>query len=233
MSTIQDSIARVHDRIAAAAGRAGRDPADIGLVAVSKGILLDAIDEALDAGVTILGENKVQEARQKHPHIAGRAEFHMVGHLQSNKAGRAVEMFDMIQSVDSERIARALDSRAAASEKHQRVLVEVNTSGDVSKFGVDPENLISLMETLAQCPHLRVEGLMTIGPLGGGEAGARAAFETLRSLLPCLRESGLAEPDVPQLSMGMSGDFEAAIEEGATLVRVGTAIFGPRRTGRP
>jgi len=231
MSTIRDNIARVRDRITAAVLRAGRDPSEIHLVAVSKGFPLESSDEALAAGVTILGENKVQEARNKYPHLAGRAELHMVGHLQTNKAGRAIEMFDMIQSVDSDRIARALDGRAAAAGKSQRVLIEVNTSGEESKFGVGPENLDSLIETLAQCPHLRVEGLMTIGPLGGGEAGARASFALLRSFLPRLSAGGLAEPDIPQLSMGMTGDFEAAIEEGATLVRVGTAIFGSRRTG--
>ncbi len=231
MGEIRDNVRRVLERIAAAARRAGRDPAEIGLVAVSKWVAIAAIDEALEAGITILGESRVQEAREKYPHLAGRAELHLVGHLQTNKAGHAVQMFDLIHSVDSPRIAEALDIRAAAAGKHQRVLVEVNTSGEETKHGTKPDELDQLIDALKSCPHLKVEGFMTIGPLGGGEKGAREAFKLLRSFRPRLLEAGLAGADRVHLSMGMSGDFEVAIEEGATLVRVGTAIFGTRQAG--
>jgi pyridoxal phosphate enzyme (YggS family) len=228
MFSIQDSIREVRERIQRAASRAGRSTDEIALVAVTKGVPIARVREALAGGVSIIGESRVQEAREKRAEIAGPFEFHMVGHVQTNKAGPAVEMFDLIHSLDSERLARALDRRAEALGKRQRVLIEVNTSGDVSKFGVPPRDLDGLLDALQACGHLEVEGLMTIGPFGSGEAGARRSFRLLRSLVPKVQSSGLPGSQRGTLSMGMTDDFETAIEEGATMVRVGTAIFGSR-----
>jgi hypothetical protein len=228
MNSIEDRIRDVRGRIERAARRAGRGPEEIALVAVTKGVPIARVREALAAGVSIVGESRIQEAREKRAEIAGPVEFHMVGHVQTNKAGSAVEMFDLIHSVDSERLARALDRRAETLGKRQRILIEVNTSGDASKFGATPRDLDGLLDALRACGHLEVEGLMTIGPLGGGEAGARRSFRLLKSLIPRVDASGLLKSKTSALSMGMTDDFETAIEEGATMVRVGTAIFGAR-----
>jgi hypothetical protein len=213
----------------AAARGVGRDPAAIRLVAVSKTVDPALIVEAIRLGVNILGENRVQEARDKWPVIeadmrACGCEIHMVGHLQTNKSRDAVRLFDMIQSLDSERLARAVDQHAREAGKVQRVLVEVNTSGELTKFGVEPDEAQRLIKVVQTYKNLKLEGLMTIGPLTGGLEAARAAFKQLR----VLRDRAGGEALLPELSMGMTQDFDIAIEEGATMVRVGTAIFGDR-----
>lgn len=215
--------------MAQAALRSSRQPEEVQIVAVSKTFGADLMQQALRLGMAALGENRVQEAREKYPEIEAllkekNAQFHLVGHLQTNKAREAVRLFDLIQSVDSERLAHELDQRAREIGKVQRVLIEVNTSKELTKFGVEPHELMSLAKVVQSLSNLRFEGLMTIGPLTGGSGGARACFRELRNLW---HELGGRET-LPILSMGMTQDFEIAIEEGATMIRVGSAIFGTR-----
>lgn len=226
---ISTNIALLRQRISEAAFRAGRGPEQIKLVAVGKTVGTDRIVAAIDAGITLLGENRVQEARSKWPVIheklkTVKGEFHLVGHLQRNKAKEAVQLFDLIHSLDSERLALELDRRAREVGKTQRVLIEVNTSGEATKFGVKPEDAKPLIDLALKCRNLKLEGLMTVGPLYGSSIGARQCFEMLRDLQEEL--GGIRS--LPELSMGMTQDFEEAIEEGATMIRIGTAIFGAR-----
>lgn len=223
---IAANVARVRERIARAAERAGRQPEDILLVGASKLMDADRVRRAIAAGLTDIGENYVQEAAQKRAEVGADARWHMVGHLQRNKAGQAVEIFDMVQTVDSPRLARALARRAEAAGRTLEVLLQVNTSGEESKFGAAPEELEALAEAVAQLPSLRAQGLMTIGRWDPDPDSARPEFRLLRQLSERLQERD--DLDMRWLSMGMSHDFEVAIEEGANLVRVGTAIFGPR-----
>lgn len=220
VNNLTDSIARVRDRIANAAARAGRQPEEITLVAVSKTVEPERVDAAVAAGFTVFGESKIQEARAKIPLVSGRARWHLVGHLQTNKARDAVALFDLIHSVDSVKLAIELDQCAARAGKTQPVLLEVNVSGEASKFGLKPEDLDGALEQIRQLSRLEVRGLMTIASFTEDAAKVRAEFQRLRALRDRL---GLRE-----LSMGMTHDFELAIEEGATMVRVGTAIFGER-----
>jgi PLP dependent protein len=228
-SPVSVNLDKVRERIAQAARRSGCQAGAIKLAAVSKTVEVDLMLAAIRSGVRILAENRVQEARDKWPHISEEmtrngCEFHLVGHLQTNKSREAVRLFDLIQSVDSERLARALDQHAGEIGKTQRVLVEVNTSQELTKFGIEPENAGRLIQVVRSLKNLKLEGLMTVGPLRGGVEASRAAFRTLREL----RHLSEGTEFLPELSMGMSGDFEIAIEEGATLIRVGTAIFGDR-----
>jgi len=227
---IVENINTVLSRIAEASRRSGRRPEEIKLVAISKTVGTEQMLEAIGAGIRALGENRVQEARSKWPIIAHQmtsrgCEFHLVGHLQRNKAKEAVRLFDLIHSLDSERLALEINKRAGEISKIQRVLIEVNTSGEASKFGIQPEEAENLINFVETCPNLKLEGLMTVGPLYGGSVGARQSFQTLRKL----RDDCGGEERLPDLSMGMTQDFEEAIEEGATMIRVGTAIFGARR----
>ena len=210
-----ERLAEVRARIRAAAERVGRDPATVRLIGASKTVEAARLESFVAAGLVDLGENRVQEAEAKAG-LAG-VTWHLIGHLQSNKARKAVALFEWIHSVDSPRLADALDRIAGELGRRPRVLVEVNTSGEASKHGVRPDDARGLVDYVRGLPHLSLEGLMTIGPL---EGDPRGAFRTLRGLR---EESALNE-----LSMGMSGDFEVAIEEGATMVRVGTALFGRR-----
>ena len=223
-------IAAVRARAASACVRAGRDPATVTLLGASKGVAAERLREAAAAGLTRFGENRVQEARPKIEALAGGEppiEWHLIGHLQSNKAKPAAASFDWVHSVDSGALARELDRRAAEAGRRLVVLAEVNTSGEASKYGVPPDGAGPLIETLLACSALEPRGLMTVGPLTVDPDRARRAF---RDLADTLREVRRQFPGarLDQLSMGMSGDFEIAIEEGATIVRVGTALFGPR-----
>jgi pyridoxal phosphate enzyme (YggS family) len=227
MSTIADNVRAVLERIYAAAERSGRNPDAITLVAAAKTRGPTQIRAAVEAGVRVIGENRVQEAEPKINELGDvGCAWHMVGHLQRNKAGKAVQLFDMIQSLDSRRLADELHKKAASAGKIMPSLLEVNTSGEDTKFGVGTEEVEEFAGYVTTHNNLRVEGLMTIGPLGGGAAATAEAFATLR---------GLYEKIAPSfggafrwLSMGMTDDFELAIEEGANMVRVGRAIFGPR-----
>lgn len=223
---IAANVARVRERIALAAERAGRRPEEVRLVAVSKVVGAERVREAVVAGVTDLGENYVQEAAAKREEVGEGATWHLIGHLQRNKASRAAAIFDMIQTVDSLRIAEAIGKHAEAAEKTMRVLLQVNTSGEESKYGVEPEQVGSVLEAVAAVPGLRVEGLMTIGRWDPDPERARPEFRQLATLAGSLE--GRTGAEMKWLSMGMSHDFEVAIEEGANLVRIGTGIFGPR-----
>ena len=211
-----------------AAERAGRVSGSIRLLAVTKGFPAAAVREAMALGLRDFGESRVQEADSKISEIGPGPRWHLVGHLQTNKARRAVQLFEEIHSVDSERLAEELARRAAAEERAPVCWIEVNTSGDPSKFGVPPERAPELMRAVAAMEPLRLAGLMTIGPLHGGPDGARASFRALAAL----RSQGVERGWLPRdagLSMGMSDDFEIAIEEGATVVRIGSALLGSRR----
>jgi pyridoxal phosphate enzyme (YggS family) len=219
-SDIAANVERVRERIARAAERAGRRPADVLLIGVSKTVEVERIRAAVAAGVTALGENRVQEAKAKVDALGRPAAWHLIGHLQTNKVKDALDLFDVIHSVDRLELARELDRRAAARGKVVDVLLQVNVAAEASKGGVGPDAVGESLDAIGKLAHLRVRGLMTIPPEAERPDDARPWFRRLRELA---ERHGL-----PELSMGMSGDFEVAVEEGATMVRVGTAIFGPR-----
>jgi pyridoxal phosphate enzyme (YggS family) len=227
--TIRENLEKVKERIAAACARVGRSPEEIALVAASKTVGPDRIQEAVDAGVHVVGENRVQEAAGKIAAVSGDVTWHMIGHLQRNKAARAIELFDMIQSVDSLRLARELDKRSAEAGRSMDILVEVNTSGEETKFGIVPDAAVDAVGEMSDLPHLAVRGLMTIGAFTDDEGTVRKCFSRLRGLAEEVRRAGFAGVEMKYLSMGMTSDFEPAIEEGSDMVRLGTAIFGPRQ----
>lgn len=216
---IRAGIAALEARIAAACARAGRAHADVRLVAVSKTFPAADVDHAIAAGMTDIGENKVQETRDKKPLVAGTARWHLIGHLQSNKARDAVRLFDVIQAVDSIELAEKIARAAETAGKRQDVLLQVNIGREPQKSGAAPESVVELARGMAAIPSLHLTGLMAIPPAGEAE-DMRPYFRELRAMRDDL---GLAE-----LSMGMTDDFEVAIEEGATIIRVGRAIFGSR-----
>lgn len=226
--TIAENLTAVRERIAAACERAGRPPEDVTLVGISKGFPADPIAEACAAGLRDVGENRVQEALPKIEALAARGvepRWHLVGHIQTNKAKLAAERFAILHGVDSVRLAEALNRRA---QQHLSVLLEVNVGQEASKFGFDPRELATALTAIAPLNHLDVRGLMTVAPLTDDPERTRPVFRRLREL----RDELAGRPEwagTPGwLSMGMSADFEVAIEEGATHVRIGTALFGPR-----
>ncbi|HEY7341286.1 MAG TPA: YggS family pyridoxal phosphate-dependent enzyme [Ktedonobacterales bacterium] len=225
-------IAAIRARVAAAAGRAGRAPESVSIVAVSKTMPAQAVIAAAAHGLSLFGENRVQEAREKIAAATGLTtiRWELIGHLQTNKAARAVELFARVQSVDSVRLAEALSLRAHQTGRALPVLLEVNVAGEASKSGIAPSDLVGVARAIAALPNLHVEGLMTVAPLVDDPEAVRPVFrqmhalrETLRAEVPIGVDGGW-----PELSMGMTDDFEVAIEEGATLVRIGRAIFGER-----
>lgn len=228
MSAIAQRLSEIQARIARAAERAGRSPGDIQLVAISKTRTVPEIVEAIHAGVQIIGENRVQEAAQKRPHIALPVHWHLVGHLQRNKVKKAIDLFDLIHSLDSLPLAEALDRRALERGSPVEVLVQVNTSGEPSKFGIAPCDALHFIEQMAHRKGIVVRGLMTIGLFEADMDKVRPCFERLRRLKEEVEAQGIPTIRMDVLSMGMTNDFEVAIEEGATMVRIGTAIFGPR-----
>ena len=230
--SVASNLAEVRERIAQAANHAGRQPDDVALMAVSKTHPASAILEAIAAGQRLFGENRVQEFAAKYDELkaAGIADvgFHLIGHLQSNKAAAAAELFDAVDSVDSLRLAERLNEAASRLNRRLEVLIEVNIGGEAAKSGLAPtsDELQGLLEAQPRLPGVMIRGLMTVPPFTAEAEGARPYFRQLRDLRDRLRvSSGLA---LPELSMGMSHDFEVAIEEGATCVRIGTAIFGAR-----
>ena len=229
MASIRENLEKVRERISRAAQRAGRKPEDVLLVAVSKTVPVDRIREAIEAGVPALGENRVQEAKEKI-HLLGRTRvpWHLIGHLQTNKVKDAVALFNLIQSVDRLALAEELDRRARAADKRVGVLVQVNVAGEATKSGFSPDELRHALEALSRLEGLNVRGLMAIPPEPQEPEDSRPYFKTMRTLLETARGWRIPGLDLDALSMGMSADFEIAIEEGATIVRVGTAIFGPR-----
>ena len=228
MSEIGERLARVQARIAAAAGRAGRDPASITLVAVSKTVPPDRIKEGVAGGIAILGENRVQEAREKVEALGRLAQWHLVGHLQTNKAKLAVQLFDVIHSLDSIKLARELDRHACAAGKRVPCLAEVNQGGELTKSGLTAEGVLPFLREAAGIAGLEILGLMSVPPFLESPEDVRPYFRRLRALRDEAAAAGIPGIRMDHLSMGMSHDFEVAIEEGATMVRIGTAIFGPR-----
>jgi pyridoxal phosphate enzyme (YggS family) len=230
---IRERVSAVSERIAQAAERAGRDPAEITLVAVSKTQPPEAVREAYEAGVRVFGENRVQEAEEKKAALSSLpdAQWHLVGHLQANKARKALDLFDLIHSLDGVELGQRLDRLATEGRQPYPVLVEVEMGGEATKHGIDPSAVLGVLGRLKELPHLSIQGLMCIPPPDPDTEKARGFFRRLRALRDEAVSLGVLGG--AQLSMGMSDDFEVAIEEGATLVRVGTAIFGERRALPP
>src|SRR5881296_422762 len=224
---IAENVACVREQIAQAAEKARRAVDEIELVAITKTHPAEKVREAVEGGQTLFGENRVQEARAKIPELSSNLRWHFVGHLQKNKVRQALPLFEMIHSVDSLALAQDINRIAEEDGLHPRVLIEVNVAGEGSKFGFQPDKLRAEMESLLALPRLSILGLMTIPPLADEAETSRKYFVQLRELRECLQTE--FHVDLPQLSMGMTQDFPIAVEEGATLVRVGTAIFGERR----
>jgi PLP dependent protein len=221
-----ENLRLIRQRIGAACARVNRNVAEVTLGAVSKGHPPEAVRALAEAGQALFGENKVQEAKAKIPLCPGKLRWHMIGHLQSNKCRDAVQLFDMIESVDSLALAIEINRMAEKAGKTMPILLEVNVAGESSKFGYKPQALLAELVKINALPRIEIHGLMTVPPYSPTPERSRPFFEQLRFLRgEC--EKILGAP-LPQLSMGMSGDFEIAIEEGATLIRVGTALFGPR-----
>ena len=226
MDAIAANLEEIRGRLTAAAERAGRDPASVRLVAVSKTYPAEAVAAASSTGQRIFGESRVQEARDKIPACPSGLEWHFIGHLQKNKVRQALPLFPFFHSIDSAALAGAIDRIAGETGAEAQGLLEVNVSGEESKHGFTPDELRSQFPALAKLPHLHIRGLMTMAPYSDDPEDARPVFRKLRELRDELQS--VHQHPLPELSMGMSGDFEPAIEEGATLVRVGSSIFGAR-----
>jgi PLP dependent protein len=227
---VSENLSKVLSAISDTARQAGRSPNSVSLVAVSKTHPVEVIQEAVDAGQLIFGENRVQEAQPKISALPAKLHWHLIGHLQSNKVRLALPLFELIHGVDSLELLAHIDRVAGDLGLFPRVLLQVNVAGEASKFGFAPGKLLALVEEIVKFDRVQIEGLMTIPPLAPAPEHSRRYFVTLRELRDKLATE--CRFPLPQLSMGMSNDFRVAIEEGATMVRVGTAIFGERRTGR-
>jgi pyridoxal phosphate enzyme (YggS family) len=228
VAEISENLARVRERIETAALRCGRDPLKVRLVVVSKTVVAERVRQAIEAGVKILGENYVQEAQKKIEVLGHNVAWHFIGHLQTNKAKAAVRLFDLIHSVDSVNLAQELNKQAQEQGKVLPVLLQVNLSGETTKFGTREKQISEIIEKLSAMEGLLVKGLMTMPPYFEDPEASRPYYVELRKLSESLAQQKLSRILIEELSMGMSNDFEVAVEEGATLVRIGTAIFGPR-----
>jgi hypothetical protein len=218
MSAIQENVRRILAEL----------PPGVELVAAAKTRTVEEILEAIDAGVTMIGENYVQEAQAAIAVVGGRARWHFIGHLQTNKVKKAVDLFDLIETVDSIDLAREIDKRSAAAGKTMPVLIEINSGEEGQKAGVRPDDAEALLRAAAERPHLRVEGLMTMGPFEGDPEDSRPYFKITRALFDRFKSLSISGASMTSLSMGMSHSYRVAIEEGANRVRIGTKIFGPR-----
>ncbi len=228
---VSNNLLAVQQRIEAACRRVGRDPASVTLLAVSKGQSPETVEEAARLGLDLFGENKVQEAKAKIPLCSDRLRWHMIGHLQTNKCRDAVQLFEMIESVDSLHLAAEISRWAERAARTMPVLLEVNLAGESSKFGYRPEQLLAELAQVSTLPRVEVRGLMTLAPWTPEPEKLRPVFRQLRESRQ--RCQDILGAPLPCLSMGMTGDFEVAIEEGATQVRIGTALFGERPRKRP
>ncbi len=228
MSTISDNLVYVEQRIREACKRSGRSRDEVTLIAVSKTKPVPDLEEALRCGYDVFGENKVQEIRDKSPVLPASVHWHMIGHLQANKVKYLIGTVDMIHSVDNEKLAEEIEKQAAKHDVIMDVLCEVNMAGEESKFGLTPEATPAFVRQISVLPHLRIRGLMTIAPYTEDPESNRVYFRGLRELMERINEAGIPGVQMDMLSMGMTGDYEVAIEEGATFVRVGTGIFGER-----
>jgi len=229
MISVRNNIEHIRERIAEAALRSGRNPEDVKLMAVTKTVDDERIMEAIQCGVDIIGENYVQEAKRKIEKMGHSIEWHLIGHLQSNKAKYAVRFFDMLHSVDRMGLARELDRRSAMNDRVMPVLIEVNISGEETKSGVPRGEVIPLIREVAELEHLAVRGLMTLPAWFDNPEDARPSFAGLRELRDMIVDANIPGVEMRELSMGMTDDFEVAIEEGATIVRIGRALFGERK----
>jgi pyridoxal phosphate enzyme (YggS family) len=229
MDSVAGNLAAIRERIRAACARSGRDPGDVKLVGVTKTVSLERIREGIEAGLTVLGENYVQEAVGKRAALAGFSlSWHCIGHLQTNKAKTALECFDWIETVDREALAMELKRRAEKAGIRIPVLIQVNIGSEESKSGIPPDKLGPFFKLVSGFDLLDVRGLMALPPFFDQPERARPYFRQMRELLDMLRQESLLPERLTELSMGMSGDFEVAVEEGSTLVRIGTALFGSR-----
>jgi PLP dependent protein len=227
-STVKANIERVKSAIAGAALRAGRKASDVRLMAVTKTVDDDRLMEAIGAGVDIIGESYVQEAKRKIEKMGRKIEWHMIGYLQSNKAKYAVKLFDMIHSVGRMDLAVELDRRARAQDMAMKILIEINISGEKTKSGVPYEEALQLVRDISSFDNLSIQGLMTMAPWFDNPEDARPYFAALRELRDRIVDENINRAEMRELSMGMSGDYEVAVEEGATIVRIGRSIFGER-----
>ena len=225
---IRENVQFARNKIAEACRRSGRKSEEIELVAITKTVDVELINEAIEAGIRVVGENRVQEAWRKFQEVGEKVHWHMVGHLQTNKVKRVLQFADMIHSVDSVYLAREIQTQAKKLERTIEILIQVNTSGEESKFGLEPEATIGAIEEVSTLPNLKIEGLMTIGAFLPNPEDVRPCFKLLHDLKDRVNERGITSVEIGTLSMGMTNDYEIAIEEGSTMVRVGTAIFGER-----
>ena len=225
---IRENVQFVRNKITEACQRSGRDPEEVELVAITKTVDVEQINEAMEAGILVVGENRVQEAWRKFQEVGEKAQWHMVGHLQTNKVKRVLQFADMIHSVDSVYLAREIQTQAEKLDRTIEILIQVNTSGEESKFGLEPEVTIGAIEAISAFSNLAIKGLMTIGAFLPNPEDVRPCFKLLRDLKGRVNEHKITGVEIGTLSMGMTNDYEVAIEEGSTMVRVGTAIFGKR-----
>jgi pyridoxal phosphate enzyme (YggS family) len=225
LDRLKRNVENVLERVAAAAGRAGRAPGEVTLIAVTKTVSAETAGLLLDAGVEHLGENRVQEGELKHAVLGGRCHWHMIGHLQTNKVKKALRVFRTIHAVDSERLLQEISRRAGINGARPDILLEVNVSGEESKYGLRSKEVEKTAALARELPDIELRGLMTMAPYDLDPEAARPVFKELARIFRSMRETGLGGARFDMLSMGMSGDFETAIEEGATHIRVGTALY--------
>ncbi len=228
LNFIYNNCDRIRERMSAAARRAGRDPADVKLIAVSKTVDPDRIRKALEWGIADLGENRVQELCDKADILDGGFRWHLIGHLQTNKVKYIIDKVGMIHSLDRMELAEEIQKRAEKAGRVVEALVQVNVAAEDTKFGISPEEALGFIRNVAEMGNIKIKGLMTIAPLAESPEEVRWVFAGLRKLLIDIRKENIDNIDMDCLSMGMSNDFEVAIEEGATMVRIGTALFGKR-----
>ena len=224
---IKENLEKIAEKIRLRLELAGRNSGDITMVAVTKTVEEDGIREAIACGVRIIGESRVQEAKEKYGKLGNEVIWHLVGHLQTNKAKDAVKIFDLIHSVDSIKLAKEIDRQARKAGKVQKVLIEVNLSGEETKYGLSPEEVIPFLKDISELPNMKVEGLMTMAPFYENPEDCRPYFRRLKELVEKVKARKIKNVEMKYLSMGMTNDYEVAIEEGSNMVRIGRAIFGP------
>lgn len=225
---IKDNLNEVKDRIAQAAIKSGRQPEEITLIAVTKTLSLDVINAAMALGITDIGENKVQEVMDKYDHVVNEPKWHLIGHLQTNKVKYIVDKVSLIHSVDSFRLAEEISKRCEKAEKIMDILIQINVAEEDTKFGISRDEIFELVEEVSQLPNIRIKGLMTIAPNTEDTEALRNYFSEMKDIFETLKKTMYNKTDMTFLSMGMTNDYEIAIEEGANMVRVGTGLFGAR-----
>jgi len=225
--SIKENLEKIAEKIRLRSELVGRNSGDITMVAVTKTVEEDRIREAIASGVRIIGESRVQEAKEKYGKLGNEVIWHLVGHLQTNKANDAVKIFDLIHSVDSVKLAKEIDKQARKAGKVQKVLIEVNLSGEETKYGLSPEEVIPFLKDISELPNMKVEGLMTMAPFYENPEDCRPYFRKLKELMEEVKARNIENVEMKYLSMGMTNDYEVAIEEGSNMVRIGRAIFGP------